>query len=86
MLSQLIAPVVGIVVTTSASIAFNSTAEILLPKDMKPVVAFTTKIGVAVIGGLLAGRIAGEVTDRITEVVKATTPVNDQVVITPETD
>lgn len=69
-LSKFIAPVLGIVVTTSASIAFDGIAKQLVPTDLKSLPAFGIKIGVAVIGGLIAGNIAQIVVDNINSVVE----------------
>lgn len=69
-LSKFIAPVLGIVVTTSASIAFDGIAKQLIPTDLKALPAFGLKIGVAVVGGLLAGQIAQIVVDNIESVVE----------------
>ena len=69
-LSKFIAPVLGIVVTTSASIAFDGIAKQLIPSDLKALPAFGLKIGVAVVGGLLAGQIAQIVVDNIESVVE----------------
>ena len=69
-LSKFIAPVLGIVVTTSASIAFDGIAKQLIPSDLKALPAFGLKIGVAVVGGLLAGQIAQVVVDNIESVVE----------------
>jgi len=68
MLSKFIAPVAGLVVTTSASIAFDGVAKQLVPSDLKAVPAFGIKLGVAVVGGLLAGKIAQIVVDNIESV------------------
>jgi len=72
-LSKYIAPVLGIVVTTSASIAFDGIAKQLVPTDLKALPAFGIKIGVAVIGGLLAGQIAQIVVDNVESVVETVT-------------
>lgn len=68
-LSKFIAPVLGIVVTTSASIAFDGIAKQLVPSDLKALPAFGIKIGVAVVGGLLAGQIAQVVIDNVESVI-----------------
>jgi hypothetical protein len=68
-LSPFIAPVLGIVVTTSASIAFEGIAKQLVPSDLKAVPAFGVKIGVAVVGGIIAGKIAQIVIDNAQSVV-----------------
>ena len=68
--SKFIAPILGIVVTTSASIAFDGLAKQLVPSDLKALPAFGIKIGVAVIGGLLAGQIAQIVVDNVESVVE----------------
>lgn len=68
MLTKFIAPVLGIVVTTSASIAFDGVAKQLVPADLKAVPAFGVKLGVAVLGGLLAGKIAQVVVDNVESV------------------
>lgn len=73
-LSKFIAPVLGIVVTTSASIAFDGIAKQLIPTDLKALPAFGLKIGVAVVGGLLAGQIAQIVVDNIESVVETMNP------------
>lgn len=70
MLSQYIAPVLGIVVTTSASIAFDGVAKQLVPSDLKAVPAFAIKIGVAVVGGIIAGKIAQVVVDNVESVIE----------------
>jgi len=75
-LSKFIAPVLGIVVTTSASIAFDGIAKQLVPSDLKALPAFGIKIGVAVIGGLLAGQIAQIVVDNVESVVETVTKDN----------
>jgi len=67
--SPFFAPVVGIIVTTSASIAFDGVAKQLVPTDLKALPAFGIKIGVAIVGGLLAGKLAQIVTDNIESVV-----------------
>ena len=72
-LSPLIAPVLGLVVTTSASIAFEGIAKQLVPSDLKAVPAFGVKIGVAVVGGILAGKIAQVVIDNAQSVVDTVT-------------
>lgn len=77
-LSPFIAPVVGIIVTTSASIAFDGIAKQLVPSDLKALPAFGIKIGVAVIGGLLAGKIAQVVVDNIESVVETMTPAESE--------
>lgn len=72
-LSKYIAPVLGIVVTTSASIAFDGIAKQLVPTDLKALPAFGIKIGVAVVGGLLAGQIAQIVVNNVESVVETVT-------------
>lgn len=72
-LSKFIAPVLGIVVTTSASIAFDGIAKQLIPTDLKALPAFGLKVGVAVVGGLLAGQIAQIVIDNVESVVETVT-------------
>ncbi len=72
-LSKFIAPVLGIVVTTSASIAFDGIAKQLIPSDLKALPAFGLKIGVAVVGGLLAGQLAQIVVDNLESVVETVT-------------
>lgn len=68
-LSPLIAPVLGLGVTTAASIAFESGAKLVIPSDLKAVPAFGVKIGVAIVGGILAGKIAQIVVDNVQSVV-----------------
>ena len=84
MLSKFIAPVLGIVVTTSASIAFDGVAKQLVPSDLKAVPAFGIKIGVAVLGGLLAGRIAQIVVENVESVVETVTKENESEEVTSE--
>ena len=84
MLSKFIAPVLGIVVTTSASIAFDGVAKQLVPSDLKAVPAFGIKIGVAVVGGLLAGRIAQIVVENVESVVETVTKENESEEVTSE--
>ena len=79
-LSPFIAPVVGIIVTTSASIAFDGVAKQLVPSDLKALPSFGIKIGVAVIGGLLAGKIAQIVVDNIESVVETLNPAESETV------
>ena len=69
MLSNMVAPVVGIVVSTSAGIAFDGIAKQLVPTDLKALPAFGIKIGVAVVGGLLAGKLADIVVKNVESVV-----------------
>lgn len=69
-LSKFVAPVLGIIVTTSASIAFDGIAKQLTPTDLKAVPAFGIKIGVAVVGGLIAGKIAQIVVDNVDSVIE----------------
>lgn len=76
-LSKFIAPVLGIVVTTSASIAFDGIAKQLVPSDLKALPAFGIKIGVAVIGGLLAGQIAQIVVENVESVVETVTKTEE---------
>lgn len=68
-LSKFIAPVLGIVVTTSASIAFDGIAKQLIPTDLKALPAFGLKVGVAVVSGLVAGQIAQIVVNNVESVV-----------------
>lgn len=77
-LSPFIAPVAGIMVTTSASIAFDGIAKQLVPQDLKALPAFGIKIGVAIIGGLLAGKIAQIVIDNVESVVETVTPAESE--------
>lgn len=84
MLSKFIAPVLGIVVTTSASIAFDGVAKQLVPSDLKAVPAFGIKVGVAVVGGLLAGRIAQIVVENVESVVETVTKENESEEATSE--
>ena len=84
MLSKFIAPVLGIVVTTSASIAFDGVAKQLVPSDLKAVPAFGIKVGVAVVGGLLAGRIAQIVVENVESVVETVTKENESEEVTSE--
>ena len=84
MLSKFIAPVLGIVVTTSSSIAFDGVAKQLVPSDLKAVPAFGIKIGVAVVGGLLAGRIAQIVVENVESVVETVTKENESEEVTSE--
>ena len=84
MLSKFIVPVLGIVVTTSASIAFDGVAKQLVPSDLKAVPAFGIKIGVAVLGGLLAGRIAQIVVENVESVVETVTKENESEEVTSE--
>jgi hypothetical protein len=79
-LSPFIAPVVGIIVTTSASIAFDGVAKQLVPSDLRALPAFGIKIGVAVVGGLLAGKIAQIVIDNIESVRETMTPAESETV------
>lgn len=76
-LNKFIAPVLGIVVTTSASIAFDGIAKQLIPTDLKALPAFGLKVGVAVVGGLLAGQIAQIVVDNVESVVETVTNKNE---------
>lgn len=69
MLAQLVSPVVGIVIQTSAGIAFDGIAKQLFPTDLKALPAFGIKIGVAVVGGLIAGKIADYVADNLASVI-----------------
>lgn len=71
--SKFIAPILGIVVTTSASIAFDGVAKQIIPSDLKAIPAFGIKIGVAVIGGLIAGQLAQIVIDNVESVVETVT-------------
>lgn len=73
MLSQFIAPALGLVVTTSASIAIDGIAKQVVPTDMKAVPAFAVKLGVAVIGGLVAAQIAQVVVKNVESVVETVT-------------
>lgn len=88
--SPFLAPVVGIIVTTSASIAFDGVAKQLVPTDLKALPAFGIKIGVAIVGGLLAGKLAQIVTDNINSVVETvyseSEPENETVAPDPEAD
>lgn len=72
-LSPYIAPVLGLVVTTSASIAFEGLAKQLVPSDLKAIPGFGVKIGVAVVGGILAGKLAQIVIDNAQSVVDTVT-------------
>jgi len=86
-LSSYIAPVLGIAVTTSASIAFEGIATRLTPTDIKALPAFGIKITVAVIGGLLAGKIAQIVVDNVEsvrETVKNQTATEEVIVPSDE--
>lgn len=83
-LSPFIAPVAGIIVATSASIAFDGVAKQLFPSDLKALPAFGIKIGVAVIGGLIAGKIADIVTTNIESVVETMTPAESEEVPSPQ--
>lgn len=83
-LSKFIAPVLGIVVTTSASIAFDGVAKQLVPSDLKALPAFGIKIGVAVIGGLLAGQIAQIVVNNVESVVETVTKPEESEEVTSE--
>jgi hypothetical protein len=71
--------VLGIVVTTSASIAFDGVAKQLVPSDLKAIPAFGIKIGVAIVGGLLANKLAQIVIDNVESVITTVTadPVPD---------
>lgn len=84
-LSKFIAPVLGIVVTTSVSIAFDGIAKQLVPSDLKALPAFGIKIGVAVIGGLLAGQIAQIVVENVESVVETVTKTEDSEEVASET-
>lgn len=72
-LSKFIAPVLGIVVATSTSIAFDGVTERLIPNDLKALPTFGIKIGMAVVGGLIAGKIAQIVVDNVESVVETAT-------------
>jgi hypothetical protein len=76
-LSPFIAPIAGIVVTTSASIAFDGIAKQITPTDLKALPAFGIKIGVAVVGGLLAGKIGDIVATNINSVVETVTKTGE---------
>jgi len=82
--SPFFAPVVGIIVTTSASIAFDGVAKQLVPTDLKALPAFGIKIGVAIVGGLLAGKLAQIVTDNINSVVETVYPESETEAPEPE--
>lgn len=84
MLSQFIAPVLGIVVTTSASIAFDGVAKQIVPTDLKAVPAFGIKIGVAVVGGLIAGKIAQIVVENVESIVETVTTEESEEVASEE--
>jgi hypothetical protein len=72
--------VLGIVVTTSASIAFDGVAKQLVPTDLKAIPAFGIKVGVAIVGGLLAAKLSQIVMDNVESVITTVTadPVPDE--------
>lgn len=72
-LTPFIAPVLGIVVTTSATIAFDGLAKQVIPTDLKAIPAFGIKLGVAVVGGLIAGKLAQTVVDNVESVITTVT-------------
>lgn len=83
-IAPFIAPVLGIAVTTSASIAFDGIADKLVPTDLKAIPAFGIKVGVAIVGGLLAGKIAQIVVDNVEAVRLAATPASEEIVFTSD--
>lgn len=84
MLSALIAPVAGLIVQTSTSIALDGVVKQLVPSDLKALPAFGIKLGTAVIGGLIAAKIAGYAMDNIQSVVDTATKQPESEEVVPE--
>jgi hypothetical protein len=81
----------GVAIQTSAGIAFDGIATQATPTDLKSVPTFAIKIGVAIVGGLIAGKIADYVVNNVASVVStlsdppaATTSEDDLAKSSPE--
>lgn len=70
MLSSLIAPIIGIVVAQSTSISIDGIAKQLIPTDLAAVPGFAIKLGVAVVGGIAASKLAGYVIANVESVIE----------------
>ena len=58
MFGAILSPVVGLVATTSTAIAVEGLVKYLTPIGLKAVPAFGVKIGGAILGAVIAGKVA----------------------------
>lgn len=72
---QLIPMVIGMVVSTSTSVAFEAATKLVTPAGVKAVSGFLIKGASFVVGGIISGKIAQlavENTEAVLETVKKT--------------
>lgn len=73
MLTMLIAPITGIIVSTSVGVAIDSAVRMIVPIGIKTLPAFGIKLGTAIAGGVIGVKVASIVEKNISEVIETVT-------------
>ena len=74
MLTALIAPVTGLIVSASAGVAIESTVKIITPPTVKALTGFGIKVGTTIFAGIIANKLASYVTDTVESIVEQVKP------------
>lgn len=82
-LTAVIAPVLGIVASTSAGIAVENLVKMATPVGLKTMQSFGLRIGTAVTGGLIGAKVASVVVENVESVIAT---VNAEEVHESDTD
>ena len=70
---SLIAPIVGVVVTTSVGIAVDNAAKIIIPPTSKALLGFGIKAGTAITSFIIGHQVSRIVTRNVTDIIETVT-------------
>lgn len=84
MLAALIPAVTGIVVSTGVGVAIDNAVKIILPPATKAVTGFGIKVGVAIAGGIIGGKIANYVSTNLESVITTVNETGAEVISAQE--
>lgn len=74
MLTALIAPVTGLLVSASTGIAIDNAVKIITPPTVKALTGFAIKVGTTIAAGVIASKIGTYVTDTVESIVEQVSP------------
>ncbi len=84
MLTALIAPVTGLIVSASAGVAIESAVKIITPPTVKALTGFGIKVGTTIVAGIVASKLASYVTENVESIVAQVK--SEAEVTTPDTE
>lgn len=74
MLSALLVPVLGALSSQATIIAVDAGAKLVAPKNLKAISAFALKLGVGLVGAIIAEKVSGQVKSNVEGIFQTIDP------------